>query len=290
MMISKIRFAGFFLALGCGWAQAATSISLDNPSVNPGIRSYTVVSDYQKGPNKVEVLLPDDYSDDKHYPVVYLLPVNTGVSGPWGSGIVEAKKANLQNQYEMIFVAPAYDTVPWFGDNPSRPEVRQDGYLLDVVVPFIDREFSTVKDAQGRFLIGFSKSGLGAWSLFLMHLDVFGQVAIFDSYLGPPTEEQWTKWGFIDTYGTRENYDQYDPLILLEKQKEVLQKGPQRITLLGGGPGARVGVDLYHTKLEDEKIPFVYIQGSGMQHNWYSGWLPLAVAGMAYANHFYSSN
>ncbi len=289
-MTSAIRIACIFVCLGTIRATAATSISLDNPSVNPGIRSYTVVSDYQKGPNKVEVLLPDDYSKNKHYPVCYLLPVNTGVSGQWGSSIIEAKKANLQNQYDMIFVAPAYDTMPWFGDNPTRPEIRQNGYMLDVVVPFIDREFSTVKDAQGRFLIGFSKAGLGAWSLFLMHMDLFGQVAIFDSYLGPPTEEQWTKWGFADTYGTRENYDRYDPLILLEKQKEVLQKGPQRITLIGGGPGVRIGVDLYHSKLEDDKIPFIYIQGSYMRHNWYSGWLPLAVAGMVHPPEYPTSD
>jgi S-formylglutathione hydrolase FrmB len=274
--------AGMLLALSFAPVSASPAITLDARSVNPGIRSYTVVSDYQKGPNKLEVLLPDDYSPHNRYPVVYLLPVNTGTSGQWGSSIVEAKKANLQNQYQMIFVAPAYDTVPWFGDNPLRPEIRQNAYLLEVVVPFIDKEFSTVPAAEGRFLIGFSKAGLGAWSLFLMHLDVFGQVAIFDSYLGPPTELQWTTWGLSDTYGTRENYDRYDPLMLLEKDKAILQKSPRRITLLGGGPGARVGVDLYHTKLEEDKIPFIYIQGSYMQHNWTSGWLPLAVAGMAY--------
>ncbi len=269
-------------ALAAADISKPASITLDKQSVNPGIRSYTVVCDYQKQPNELEVLLPDDYSKDKRYPVVYMLPVNTGTTGQWGSSIVEAKKANLQNQYQMIFVAPAYDTVPWFGDNPLHPETRQNSYITDVVVPFIDKEFSTIKEAQGRCLIGFSKAGLGAWSLFLMHLDLFDQVAVFDSFLGPPTEEQWTKWGFIDTYGTRENYDHYDPLILLEKQKAILQNCPRRITLLGGGPGSRVGVDLYHTKLQDCKIPYIYIQGSYMEHNWYSGWLPLAVAGMAY--------
>ncbi len=257
------------------------SITSDRQSVNPGIRSFTVISAYQKGANALEVLLPDGYSTDKKYPVVYLLPVNTGTSGPWGSAIVEARKANLQNRHQMIFVAPAFDTQPWFGDNPDRPEIRQNSYILDVVIPFIDREFSTVKEADGRMLVGFSKSGLGAWSLFLGHLDLFGQVAIFDSYQGPPTQQQWTTWGFAETYGTRENYDNYDPLVLLGQRKEDLQKCPRRITLLAGGPGSRVGVDLYRTKLHDNKIPFIYILGSNMQHNWYSGWLPLAVAALA---------
>ena len=265
-----------------GLSLEAGSITPDSTSVNPGIKSFTVLSEYQSGPNELEVLLPDDYSTKNRYPVVYMLPVNIGTTGQWGSSIVEAKKANLQNQYRMIFVAPAYETQPWYGDNPDQPSVRQDSYFLNVVIPFIDKEFSTQSDASGRFLIGFSKAGLGAWGLFLKHLDLFGQVAIFDSYLGPPTEEQWNTWGFKATYGSRANYDNYDPLTLLEKTKTILQSEPRRITLLGGGPGSRVGVDLYHTKLQDDKIPYIYIQGSYMEHNWYSGWLPLAVAGMAY--------
>ena len=287
--VKTLLWAAFFSLRVCGAqgqadnAPAATPvIARDTQSVNPGIRSYTVVSAYQKGPNELEVLLPDDYSPGKKYRVVYMLPVNTGTTGPWGSSIVEAKKANLQNSYDMIFVAPAYDTQPWFGNNPAHPETRQDTYMLDVVVPFIDKEFSTVAEAHGRLLIGFSKSGLGAWQLFLMHLGVFEQVAIFDSYQGQPTQEQWKTWGFIDTYGTRETFDTYDPLMLLDQDKELLQKEPRRITLLGGGPGPRVGVDLYRTKLEEYKIPHIYVHGTYMQHNWYSGWLPLAVAGMAY--------
>ena len=259
-----------------------TRITPDVQSVNSGIRSYTVVSGYQKGPNELEVLLPDAYTPDKKFPVVYLLPVNTGTSGQWGSGIVEARKANLQNAFGLIFVAPAYDTQPWFGDNPARADIRQDSYLLKVVLPFIDKEFSTVAEARGRMLIGFSKSGLGAWQLFLMHLDLFDQIAVFDSYQGQPTQEQWNTWGFADTYGTRENFDAYDPPKLLDQQKQVLQKSPRRITLIGGGPGVRVGVDWYRTKLEDYKIPHIYVHGTYMQHNWYSGWLPLAVASMVY--------
>lgn len=268
--------------LSVSLARAADpEITADKNTVNPGILSFTVKCDDQKQSNELEVLLPDDYTDKKTYSVVYLLPVNTGTSGQWGSGIVEAKKANLQNEFEMIFVAPAYDTVPWFGDNPDN-HTRQNPYITDVVLPFIESHFSAIKEAKGRFLVGFSKSGLGAWSLFLQHLDTFGQVAIFDSFDGPPNEEQWQTWGFVDTYGTRANYDKYNPWTLIDAKKDELKTEPRRITILGGGPGARVGVDRYHTILQDRGIPFVYIQGSYMAHTWFSGWLPLAVASLAH--------
>lgn len=263
-------------------APQKTVITADAESVHKGIRCYTVVSAFQKGPNKLEVLLPDNLTTTRCYPVVYLLPVNPGTDGQWGSGIVEAQKSNLHNQYQMIFVAPAYEIWPWFGDNPEKPEVRQSSYILNVIVPFIEKEFPVKADKENRLLIGFSKSGLGALGLFLMHPELFGRIAIFDPAIGAISEKQYKEWGLIETYGPRENFDKYDPLELLRAQAPLLSKQPQRITLLGGGPGSRIGVDALHSRLRDFKVPYVYILGSDMAHTWTSGWLPLAVSSIAY--------
>lgn len=259
----------------------AAIIAPDVKSVHEGIRSYTVTSAYQKGPNKLEVLLPDNYSPTNHYRVLYLLPVNAGTDGPWGSGIVEARRLNLQNQYQMICVAPAYEILPWYGDNPDQPGVRQSSYVLDVVIPFVDREFSTVTNKEGRLLVGFSKSGFGALGLLLMHPDTFGKVAVFDSFVNLPKMKFYTEWGLADTYGPMENFDRYEVLNLLSQQKSLFQKGPCRITILAGGPGSRIGVDALQSKLKDNNIPYVYILGSNMPHTWTSGWLAPAVASIA---------
>jgi hypothetical protein len=281
-MIHLLRCSAFALLFGSAplHAAPATVIVPDKTPVNAGIQSYTVTCAYQKKANELEVLTPTDYTPTKHYPVVYLLPVNAGTSGQWGSGIVEAQKSHLQDRYEMIFVAPAYDTLPWFGDNVVDPGIRQNSYITDVVVPFIDKTFSTIPEARGRGLVGFSKSGLGAWALFLQRPEMFGQVALFDSYEGQPSDAQWHTWGFADTYGTRANFDAYEPLGLLAKAKDRLATAGHRITLLAGGPGSRVGVDTYRSKLEDLKIPYVYIYCGGMAHAWTTGWLPLAVAAL----------
>jgi hypothetical protein len=286
---SVFVFSLLFLASGnldplpADTADAPTRVIPDAQEVHPGILCFTVSSAYQPQSNKLEVLLPDDYSPKKkQYRVVYLLPVNVGTDGQWGSGIVEAQRDNLQNAFDLIFVAPAYGNVPWFGDNPTRKDLRQNSYLIDVVIPFIEHQYSTDKSAHGRLLVGFSKAGLGAWELFLMHLDLFEQAGIFDSYQGQPSDLEWKTWGFLDTYGTRENFDRYEPTHLLDLHKKELAAQPRRITLLGGGPGSRVGVDLYRSLLREDKIPFIYVDGNYMQHDWYSGWLPLAVAGMVF--------
>ena len=79
--------------------QAAPTIEKDAQPVNPGTLCYTVTSDYQTGPNKLEVLLPDKVDPGKKYPVLYTLPVNVGATGNWGSAIVELQKMNVQNSF-----------------------------------------------------------------------------------------------------------------------------------------------------------------------------------------------
>lgn len=253
-------------------------ITQDVKSVHDGIRSYTVTSAYQKGPNKLEILLPDDYSPTHRYRVLYLLPVNAGTDGPWGSGIVEARRLNLHNQYQIICVAPAYEILPWYGDNPDKPDVRQSSYVTDVVIPFVDRELSTVATKDGRLLVGFSKSGFGALGLFLTHPDTFGKVAIFDSFVYLPELKFYTEWGLSETYGPMENFDRSNVIELLRKQKDLFQKPPVRMTILAGGPGSRTGVDALQSRLKDFNIPYIYILGSIMAHTWTSGWLSPAVA------------
>jgi S-formylglutathione hydrolase FrmB len=281
-MKKPIFLCGIFLLLGGARAQAESTakIEKDAQSINAGIASYTVSSAYQKGPNALEVLLPDNFSRDKKYPVIYVLPVNTGTKGNWGSGIVEMQKANLHNIYNVICVAPAVDSEPWYGDNPDNPKVRQSAYVLDVVIPFIDREYPTIAEAKGRMVLGFSKSGLGAMSLFLRNLETFGKVAVFDAATGPASQEIFKTWGFAESYGTRENFDNYDPLLLLEKAAPILKGGSRRIVMMAGGPGSRLGVDMMVTHMQDGNIPFVYILGSNMGHSWNTGWLPIAAGAL----------
>lgn len=277
------------LLIACGAASAAApttalspppGVTFEKTAGEPGLVTYTVTSPYQRGPNAVEVLLPDafDPSGATRYRVVYVLPVNTGTGGRWGHALLEIKRLNLHNRYAAIFVMPAYDTEPWFGDHPIDPTVRQQAYLTDAVIPLIDRTYPTA-DAAGRFLIGFSKSGWGGLSLFLRNPTLFEQVAVFDPFGGPMTDEMFTKWGIAASYGTRENLDRFDPHVLIERRGKEL--GPKRrIVLMAGGPGSRIGVDVLHAKLRDAKVPYTYVLGSDMAHDWTSGWLPLAVAGI----------
>ncbi len=258
----------------------ATAIIPDPQGARPGTLRFRATGPHQKGPNAIEVLVPDGMDPARRYPVVYLLPVNTGTDGPWGSGVAEAMRCGLHNRHRAIFVGPAFDTVPWYGDNPDRPEVCQATHLTRAVIPFIDREFPTLPGPEGRFVAGFSKSGLGALSLFLQHPELFGSVAAFDPAFAP-TPANFNRWGVADSYGSRSNFERADPMVLLGRHRGRLRGGRRRIVLLCGGPGVRVGAERYRARLAELGIPFLYMLGSNMPHTWTSGWLSLAISGLA---------
>ena len=244
------------------------------------LESWTVSSPYQEGENKVEVLLPDNPQKGKHYPVVYMLPVNEGIKTTYGHSLAEARLNNLQNKYQCIIVCPAFNILPWYGNNPNKQNVRQNQYVMDVVLPLIEKEYPTITDSSGRYLIGFSKSALGAFSLFFNNPHTFNRVAIFDNYFGKPSEEQWVKWGFEECYGTRTNFDTYDMPDLIKLKGEYFKLQPPRISIICGGPGLRIGVEELIMNLQNKNIPITVTRGD-FGHTWKTGWMPFAFVGLA---------
>ncbi len=257
-----------------------TTVTDDAVPDTPGVISYTVTSAYQEGANKVEVLLPSRLDPAKRYPVVYCLPVNAGTKGDWGHPLTVAQEQGLADRHQTILVCPAYHRLPWYGDNPERLDMRQDQYLLDVVMPLIEQRHPAIAAREGRFLVGFSKSGLGALGLFLKNRDRFAAVAVFETWHGVPDDKQWNTWGFAECYGTRANFDRYDPMHLIPEQAKELAAEPCRIAVLNGGPGIRVGVEFLLDQLRDRKIPHTEIRNPFWGHTWTSGWLPFALTAL----------
>ena len=246
----------------------------------PGTLRWDMQSPYLAGTNAVEVLLPDHRAEGQRFPVIYVLPVNAGTRGQWGHPLEVAKAYDLANRHGVILVVPAYPDLPWFGDNPDKPTMRQSSHLTEAVMPLVESRLPAIAEPKGRFLIGFSKSGLGALGIFLRQPERLNAIAVFETWYGQPNSLQWEKWGFADCYGTRANFDAWDPLALIEQRKELLKKDQARITVLNGGPGIRLGVEMLLGQLRDRQVPHTLIANPAWGHTWTSGWLPLAVAAL----------
>lgn len=246
---------------------ASTYAVIAGPTTSNGITTYTIASDYQLTPVNVYVLLPTNYNPANHYKVLYVLPA-------WSNspdGINRCKAENIANANNIICVGPDEAEIPgypsqgpWYGDNPDNPKIRNDSYIPDVIVPFIDQTYSTVASADGRMTIGFSKSGVGAVSELLRHPTVFGRAGAWDAPLNMTFQHD-------EVYGnvTYFNANYYIPNLITANQS-WLKTSPARIAMAGLGFGGTQPVDAQMTQLG---IPHYCNLTATGTHAWNSGWL-----------------
>lgn len=248
-----------------------TSISPATQDDN-GFLVHTIESPYQAQQTTVKVLLPKDIENGIPRAVVYVLPVEASDQTRYGDGLVEIKKHHLHQKHGAIFVAPTFADLPWYADHPTDSKIRQESYFLNVVVPFIEKTYPTLTNRDGRLLLGFSKSGWGAWSLLLRHPDTFGRAAAWDA---PMMMDQPGKYGSGPIFGTQVNFEKYQISRLLEASAAKIGTR-QRLILTGFGSFRREHEQV-HGWMQGHKIPHEYRDGPQRKHDWHSGWVVEAV-------------
>jgi S-formylglutathione hydrolase FrmB len=261
------------LAIGT-WACAAerpSTISEAELDQN-GFLVHTAVSPFQSGPTEIKVLLPVERDNATRCPVLYVLPVEAGNGHHFGDGLLEVKNRGLHRRFSAIFVAPTFSQLPWYADHPSDREIRQESHFLEVVVPFIEQRYPARADRDGRLLVGFSKSGWGAYTLLLRHPERFGRAAAWDA---PLMEQTPARFGMGPIMGTQENFARYQVTSLLQRRAPEL-RATNRLILLGYG-NFRAQHEQAHTLMVNLRIPHVYRDGPKRPHVWESGWLAEAV-------------
>jgi hypothetical protein len=237
-----------------------------------GFLVHTVRSGLQDAPTKIKVLLPDRLEKDRRYPVLYVLPVEAGDGNRYGDGLAEVKKLDLHNKHGLICVLPTFARLPWFADHPTNQRVAQESYFLKVVVPFVEQTYPVLGKPEGRLLLGFSKSGWGAWTLLLRHPETFRKAAVWDA---PLMMDAPGKYGSAEIFGNRDNFVGYQVARLLERQGGKLGDG-KRLVLLGYGNFHKDHQSV-HELMVKLKIPHEYQDGPQRRHDWHSGWVNDAI-------------
>ncbi|MDB6168335.1 MAG: dependent oxidoreductase, partial [Verrucomicrobia bacterium] len=255
-------------------AFAVASVLPGVPDRN-GIIVHEVQSPRQAGPTEIRMLLPEHTGSDR-LPVIYVLPVETGTKTDLGDPLLEIKRLNLQNICNVIFVEPTFSATPWYADNPNDPKVRQETYLLKDVIPFVDRRYPTRARPDGRLLVGFSKSGWGAWTLMLRHPATFGRAAAWDA---PMMLDHYSAWGSAPIYGSQENFEQYRITNLLRSNVAELRASTRSPRLILTGYAVfQDHHEQVHALMKELGVPHVFRNGPRLKHDWCSGWLEESIS------------
>ena len=108
-----------------------------------------------------------------------MLPVEVGLGTTYGDALGTLQGLDAQDQYNLTIIEPSFAIDPWYADNPTVANLNYETFMTQELVPWIKQNLSTTGNEQ-TWLIGFSKSGLGAQDLILKHPDLFTLAASWD--------------------------------------------------------------------------------------------------------------
>ncbi|MBM4041068.1 MAG: hypothetical protein FJ290_21415 [Planctomycetes bacterium] len=234
-----------------------------------GVLRYRVASPLQRGETLVRVLLPAKLDPPETRRVLFILPVEAELGRRWGDPVAAAQAAGVAERLGFVAILPTFAAMPWYCDHPTEPTLRQESYVLRVLVPLAEKLYP--HNAKRRVLVGYSKSGWGAFSLLLRNPEAFAAAAAWDA----PMMMAQPGFGMDQVVGTQEQFERYRIERLLRERAEAV-RGAKRLGLFGYG-NFRKDTQAAHALMAELGIPHDYADGPPRRHHWESGWLEEAV-------------
>ncbi len=199
------------------------------------------------------VYTPPGYSENRRYPVLYLLHgIGDDELGWWQKGSANVILDNLiaeELMVPMIVIMPNGRSsttmtiqTPWGEQSPAFEAFENE--LLTDIIPFVESHYSVVANRDNRAIAGLSMGGGQTLNFGLSNLDTFAWIAAFSSAPNTIAAEE-----LID-----------DPLSI-----------PEQLHLFWISCGDQDGLlnisEGYHTWLTENSIPHIWHIDSG-GHSW----------------------
>lgn len=174
----------------------------------PAFKKYTYYSSTAERDTNVNVLLPRNYSEDKEYPVLYILHGYYD-NEDWmarkivGLNVIYNNLVSAGEAEEMIIVLPYIfcdKNMPHCTGMDMANNQAYDNFINDLttdLMPFIESEFSVAKGRENTAITGFSMGGRESLYIGFEHPDKFGYIGscctapgLVGGYGCPLTEEK----------------------------------------------------------------------------------------------------
>ena len=264
---------------------------------NGNIEHCTLESGNLKMPNNVvgfNVYTPPSYaSSSQSYPVIYLLHGINGNEYNYfsyfndstffnsGSGSLPSLIDNgLTDEAIIVFVNGGamsfyqdwndnftYGVDYNYGPSSSFP-IMTESIIMEDVIPFIDANFRTIANRNGRAVEGFSMGGGGAMKLALEYSDQFCSTIAYSG----GTYEEYTGSPAINPYsGTEHDEEHKASVIATNNASSILANGLKIRMVDGDGAAGQGGGSAgLSTLLDTLGIPYEYVpsQAGVINHDW----------------------
>jgi putative tributyrin esterase len=177
-----------FLWLACcltvfGQNSTPTTVTLNANSKQLKVEDYKLNSKLLAREIPYRIVFPKDYKQtdkNKKYSVIYLLH---GLTGHYDNWTNKTKIAEYASQYNFIIVTPEGND-GWYSDSVSVPNDKYESYIIQELIPEIDKNFNTLTDRKNRVIAGLSMGGYGSIKFGLKYPEKFVLVGSFSGALG----------------------------------------------------------------------------------------------------------
>ena len=129
------------------------------------------------------VILPNDYKNGStRYSVIYLLH---GLFGHFDNWTMKTGVAEYAEHYKFIIVTPEGGD-GWYTDSATVPNDKYESYIIQELIPEVEKNYRTMADRKHRFIAGLSMGGYGAIKFGLKYPDMFSLIGSFSGALDAP--------------------------------------------------------------------------------------------------------
>ena len=264
------------VSVTCG--SAVFSPQYESTDAN-NIQYYSFTSaDDGDGPQTLRVLVPTHPAAGVADNFLYVLPVEAGLGDVFGDGLETLAALDAEDQYNLTIIEPTFAIDPWYANNPNDANLQYETFMTQDLEPWVKANLS-ITGTEQNWLIGFSKSGIGAQDLILKHPDLFQLAASWDF---PADMSSYDELGTdpAANYGTDANFQANYRLTAAFVGAHAAPFLTNNRIWIGGYFYYQTDVADYDALLTSEGILHTDGPSQSMAHNWGSGWVPEALAAL----------
>jgi S-formylglutathione hydrolase FrmB len=201
---------------------------------------------------RYRVYIPPCYlQTQKRYPYVILLHGLQETELQWDEiGVDEA----LEQGMRLGVLGPMIVVMPYMGsigtDNTFPPDPSYETYILDELVPAIERDFCTWNDRDHRAIGGISRGGFWAYSIAMRHPDVFGSAGGHSASFDPDNAPS-----------------AFNPLELALNATFLSEADLRMYLDNAASDPAGTNLELFSSRLSSRGIPHTYVIHPTGEHN-----------------------
>jgi S-formylglutathione hydrolase FrmB len=223
---------------------------------------------------KNAVVLPANYTSGKSLRVLYLLHGFSDSFNAWLTKPLPDKQlvSKMADKYNLIIVCPDGGFGSWYLDSPEAKDFQFETFIINELIPEVDKKYKTISSREGRLISGLSMGGHGALYLAGRNSDKFiaaGSIAgaLDLAAIARDRQGDIQNW-FVKLLGNpSQQAERYNAHSVMHMTDKLKASGLKLIIDCGTSDFLYETNKAFHQKMLQEGVPHEYTERPG-EHNW----------------------